>query len=461
MKSKLLIIILLCFFKTLTAQDTLQVTTEKSDFTPPQYSTAYDDVFMNKKETKWLVKVDALDFMLHLYNNDALDLRSSGKLPHLSVEFERKIKQNMSLNFGLHTNRGFAVSTLKAPLSLSVEPRYYFNMVNRIAAGKSGNNLNGTYLGLRTDVLLLRASNPRAIEPVNYGFMLNYGIQKRVFNNWYMGYQVGVGAANTTYSTSRRILLGDNTILNNQQWQSQWESKFTVGLAFGGNKREQANTCDLFRCFEEENSLWKFDIQNLIPRSVKGGFFNDRRSFKMGLSAAYERKIGQSSWSINTELRGSFFNEISFEEIVSPRTGKTFQTSFQRKNLNIGLSVEPRYYYNQKKRIAQGKSANNLSGNYFAVETSLNYVNYLYPEFGWWGPQNVVYNYVRFAPKWGMQRRLFKNGFFDFSVTPLEYFFQLKDSPFYKKGGHLNIYKDSDTQNIPMPKIDFKIGFAF
>jgi hypothetical protein len=120
MKSKLLIALFLGFSQLLVGQDSLKVETSQEAFTPPQYSTAYDDVFMNKKETKWLVKVDALDFMLHLYNNDALDLRSSGKLPHISVEFERKIKQNMSLNLGLHSNRGFAVSTFKAPLLLNL-----------------------------------------------------------------------------------------------------------------------------------------------------------------------------------------------------------------------------------------------------------------------------------------------------------------------------------------------------
>jgi hypothetical protein len=444
MKSKILTIIGLCFLKTLSAQDSLKVTTENNPFTPPQYSTAYDDVFMNKKDAKWLVKVDALDFMLHLYNNDALDLRSSGKLPHLRVEFERKIKENMSVNFGLHTNRGFAVSTFKAPLSLSVEPRYYFNMANRIAAGKSGNNLNGTYLGLRTDVLLLRASNPRAVEPVNYGFMLNYGIQKRVFNNWYMGYRVGVGVANTTYSTSRWVTLGADPTVNfdNHQWESRLESKFTIGLAFGGNKKEQANTCDLFRCFEEENSLWKFDIQNAIPSITQRKLFYTDSSFKMGLSAAYEHKIGQSSWSLNTELRGSYSTNSRQE--------------LPLKNVQVGLSLEPRYYYNQKKRIANGQSANNLSGNYFTVETSL---NYFYQHYDY-SPNAVVEGgKVRFAPKWGMQRRLFKNGFFDLSVTPLEYFLFLKDSPFYKKGGHLNMYKVYG--DIPMPKIDFKIGFAF
>lgn len=452
MKFKTLIIIFLCFSKALFSQDTLRVeTVVDSSFKTPQYVAAFDDVFLNKKETKWLLKVDALDFILQLYNNDRLDLRSSGKLPHLSVEFERKIKQNMSLNFGLHTNRGFAVSTFQAPLSLSVEPRYYFNMANRVAEGKSGNNLNGTYMGLRTDVLLLRASNPRAVEPVNYGFILNYGVQKRVFNNWYMGYQVGLGVANTTYSPSRWVTLGPDPNVNfdNHQWESRLENKFTVGLAFGGNKKEQPNTCDLFNCFEEERSLWKFDIQNIIPNTSKKGFFNDVNSFKMGLSAAYEHKIGQS-WSINTELSGAYSTSSRDELPI--------------KNVRVGLILEPRFYYNQKKRIANGKSANNLSGNYFTVETSLNYFNQEFYTIYSNSPGSVNTTRTleginaRFAPKWGMQRRLFKNGFFDLSVTPLELNIYTKGNFQYRKGTNLNFYTG---HSVPMPKVDFKIGFAF
>ncbi len=102
MKRKVLLINFLCVCSLVFAQDTLKVSTEQGTFTPPQYSTAYDDVFLNKKDTKWLLRVDALDFLLHLYNNDETDFRAVGRLPHFSVAFERKIKQNMSLNFGLH-----------------------------------------------------------------------------------------------------------------------------------------------------------------------------------------------------------------------------------------------------------------------------------------------------------------------------------------------------------------------
>jgi hypothetical protein len=447
MKFKTLIIIFLCFSKTLFSQDSLRVeTVVDSTFKPPQYVAAYDDVSLSHKEAKWLVKVDWMDYVLHLYNINAFDVRSSGKLPHLSVEFERKIKPNISLNFGLHTNKAFIVSTLKAPILLSVEPRYYFKMANRIAEGKSADNLNGSYIGLRTDFRVLKSENERYFEPINYGFMLNYGIQKRIFNNWYIDYHVGVGAANTTYGGARWQIIGGTgdpqTKVPNHQWESQLESKFTLGLAFGGGKKVQTNTCDLFRCFEEEKSLWKFDIQHLIPSIMKSRF-KDGSSFVMGLSAAYEHKIGQSSWSINTELGGHY--------ITNPPSSYN-----ALKNVHVGLALEPRFYYNQKKRIAKGLSANNLSGNYFSLETSVNYDNLKVLNAS---SQDIWESTVmRFAPKWGMQRRLFKNGFFDLSVTPLEFVAANKNTFLYGKS-NFHIYKLGG--NVQLPKIDFKIGFAF
>ena len=66
MKSKLFIITLLCFSKSLIAQDTLRVeTVVDSSFKTPQYVAAYDDVFLSHQETKWLVKVDFMGLLLN------------------------------------------------------------------------------------------------------------------------------------------------------------------------------------------------------------------------------------------------------------------------------------------------------------------------------------------------------------------------------------------------------------
>ena len=66
MNSKILIIIILCFAKIVTAQDTLRVeTVVDSTFRTPQYETVFDDVFLSHQEAKWLFKADFTGLLLN------------------------------------------------------------------------------------------------------------------------------------------------------------------------------------------------------------------------------------------------------------------------------------------------------------------------------------------------------------------------------------------------------------
>jgi hypothetical protein len=419
MKTKLLTIILLCFFKALIAQDTLQITTEKGDFITPQYSTAYDDVFMNKKETKWLLKLNLTPLI------NSLQI----------LNFEHKLGKNLSVNY--------ALGALKGKTLISVQPRLYFKNDTQNAV----NNLNGSYIGLNAMYALDDLGGEGKKNP-NWGLVLNYGLQKRVFNNWYIDYQVGVGMDKFNFNNNNPQTNDSHYWLHNT---------FTLGLAFGGGKKSSTNTCDLFNCFEEENSLWKFDFRNIYKRTPIFGY-------SININPEYERKIGQSSFSVNSSIGFGYYNYSSLE------------------GYGYGAAIEPRYYYNLKKRIANGKSANNLSGNYFSLNIGGGYTN--------WDSRNTsgtssnpIVQFSKFRgtryilePRWGIQRRLFKNGFVDLSVSPfhLEKILQAYDET--KKDGtvtksttvnryafkYFNFGNLNRLINLEQPpKVYFKIGFAF
>jgi Protein of unknown function (DUF3575) len=419
MKPKFLTIILLCFLKTLTAQDTLQVTTEKGDFTPPQYSTAYDDVFMNKKETKWLLKLN-LTPLIH---------------PLQILSLEHKLGKNLSVNY--------ALGALKGKTLISVQPRLYFKNDTQNAV----NNLNGSYIGLNAMYALYDLGGEGKKNP-NWGLVVNYGLQKRVFNNWYIDYQVGIGMDKFNFNNNNPKTNDSHYWLHNA---------FTLGLAFGGGKKSTTNTCDLFNCFEEENSLWKFDFRNIYKRVPTLGY-------EININPEYERKIGQSSFSVNTSINLGYYNYNSAD-------GYGFATA-----------LEPRYYYNLKKRIASGKSANNLSGNYISLNISAGYGNFSFMNTSRTFDSTVVqfskFHGTRYIiePRWGIQRRLFKNGFVDLSISPihLEKIFQTNDET--KEDGTVinsttvNRYavKYFNLTNLnrrislnQLSKVYFKIGFAF
>ena len=166
MKSKSLLIFLSFFTKTLVGQDSLKIeTVQDSAFTAPQYSSVYDDVFMNKKETKWLFKFDWMG------------LATSPQV----LNFEHKLSQNLSVNYSLgvvRSNSSAGDYSYNAVLEkryysdikyvIGVQPRWYFKDKN----SKSVSNLNGNYVGLNALYSLDNASESR----INWGLIASYGI---------------------------------------------------------------------------------------------------------------------------------------------------------------------------------------------------------------------------------------------------------------------------------------------
>jgi hypothetical protein len=134
-----------------------------------------------------------------------------------------------------------------------------------------------------------------------------------------------------------------------------------------------------------EETPWMFKLSLPIPggssyRTISS--INDNR-FNTGsvLGLFFERKIGKD-WSI--DMGASYLgtaNDISY----------------------FDLKIAPRWYYQMRKKIKEGKSGNHLSGNYFS--TGLVYQR-----------NTVSANWLTFFGEWGFQRRYLANGFLDFGL---------------------------------------------
>jgi hypothetical protein len=459
MKSTFIILVLMLISIPFFAQNT--ETTEVVDsFKTPQYEVVYDDVFLSKKETKWLFKVDALGMinLNKIYNPTYVNLSVNDFKPRLKIEFEHKLFSNLSINYsaGVIFNNisRYNISKTYNDYVLGIEPRWYFKKKKMDTNGKTINNLNGNYISLNgfhsINDLIENSEYRFTNKTLNWAIIASYGIQKRIFNHTYVDYQIGFGMG--------RNNLSDNVRFHSLDINYWLHNKFTLGLAFGGGKKSKTNTCDLFRCFEEEKRLWKIDIRN-IYKNEGDNLYN------ISFNPEYEQKIGNSAFSINT---GIGLNYRRYKNIY----------------LDYGIkgTFEPRYYYNLKKQIAQGKSANNLSGCYFSIQLSggynqfINTFSYRYstltdPTINTFdGSEQKDINYT-IEPKWGIQKRLFKNGFMDlsFSILKFEKLFRTVE---YNINGIItksNIdnsneknfqFLNSDS-SIPLPNIYFKIGFAF
>ena len=139
------------------------------------------------------------------------------------------------------------------------------------------------------------------------------------------------------------------------------------------------------RATVEETSMFKVGLSNLGFGSYYG--------LSMGLKIAYERKIN-----------------VPFSVLLQYRHQMSGWTSN-----GIGLDAALRYYYSLPRRIKRGKNANNLSANYFSLQSN-----------NAWGAKyildglNSVRDGTRFSTSvsllYGIQRRLGKRGFVDVNL---------------------------------------------
>ena len=424
MKLRLITFSLFLFINTIIAQQ--QTTTEVQDsFKTPQYEVVYDDIFLSKKETKWLLKVDFLPLL------NALNEFVAGR-QGLGLEFERKIGKHFSLNTGLFADNNIFDSDFSHTVALLVEPRYYFK--------NNSKNLNGEFISLRAELaknLLMRHENYFSTVDLS----LNVGTQRRLYNNWYANFQGGISYIKRNNPVSREWGYGETEKIG-------FRSDFTIGLAFGGGKKSTIQSCDVFKCFEEEKSLFKIDMRGLLID------VNGKNIYAQPI-IAYERKLNES-WSINQDLRFYIY--------------KYFEVPNLRNDFRVTYNIEPRYYYNMKKRIAQGKSANNLSGNYFSLATGYNYR--FMKSGGIINTKDVnirenTRHFIAFIPKYGIQRRIFNRGFVDISFAPFQ-FYSFKECSFQEYGEVGNTRTETGCSDWSFgtgvnvqPAFDFKIGFAF
>ncbi len=470
MKFNYLVIIALCCFNLLKAQDSLKVETATDTFKPVRYVITYDDIYMDQKNTKWLLKVDALGLLGPVLGNDHTQ-RPYG------IEFERKLGKELSLNIGVSTNTNLisfanGVNDLTT-IKYSIEPRWYLGMKKGIDAGERGNNLNGQYVSLKagfyqniedySSIICLGGGCPlfNLNNLPQYSISANYGIQKRVFNNWYINYNIGLGVeVEKIYKQDFWSILPEPKMKPSLIIQNQ----VTLGLAFGGTKRQKLNKCEFYRCFEEETTLWKVDLKNVL-----GEFLEDKTL--MGLGLAYERKIYNSAFSINSEVKGFSKSESIRNFIDNDRFIYGFSEHFPRglnggfssngngqvNNYGASLSIEPRWYFNLKRRIAKGKSVNNLSGSYLSIEFRHDLAQFDFKNIRiGTGDKSFSQNSTFILPKIGLQKRIFKNGYFDLNLSPLWYGNSII------KGDNGSVGK----RQTPISKhdglwLDFELGLAF
>jgi hypothetical protein len=431
----LFILGMLCVLGSLSAQDDeLQIEhrQERDSFVAPSFANMQDYLFMQQVETRSLWKVPLIGSNSSTGFGFAALHFNYGDFPpsNFFVEYERKLNDYFSINTGLvlSGSLGYDDFTLDQ-IGLNLEPRWYLGMRRKIAEGKSANNLSGNYLGLQLSAFRDRANGNFFPGDNGVAALLNFGVQRRVLRRGYFSFRAGLGAG---YSENVVVdgKVNEQGFITELEYDDRWRAVFqaevTYGVAFGKGRPEEGRLCDVLMCFQEEQQLFKINVANLINGLSRYGYSGR-------LSVAFEQKLGASAFSVQLDITGNY--------AYSNGIFNTLHYAF----LDIGF--EPRYYYNLKKRIAQGKSGNNLFANYFTLRTS--YVN----THERWSPKTVSEpfeyrdGYVLLTPAWGFQRRIFKKGYVGYQ---------------FGIGYGRNVRKNSESSSFIFDfRSDFRFGLAF
>jgi hypothetical protein len=385
MKFKTLIIVFLCFSKLLFSQDSLRVeTVVDSSFSPPQYVGAYDYVFTMKEPRRQLFKIN---------------IAMGPSILREGFSYEQKIGKAFSLQANLelireqNTAKGLESFLFKEAESLdtinfssqkrfNIEPRWYFNMKRDMREGLIADNLNGSYIGMKVGNEWWRGYDDKTLKRLTTELV--YGFQRRILTNQYIDFNIGLGYG-----------------FGESNWSS-WILNYQLNYGVLFDKRswgEKPKNCDALQCFEEENKLLKIDILNLVQSLTENGYSGTT-------SIEYERKIGHSVWSVNSEVQLGYDNSKNIGNQNKRSIGYQFK-----------IAAEPRVYFQLKERIANGESANNLSGNFFGL--NLGFTNSEKTITNKFLPANDAYDHQRFVSAafvFGNQTRLLNQLFLGYRM---------------------------------------------
>jgi hypothetical protein len=315
---------------------------------PTKYLTPMQYAFMFHEETPWMIKGSIINtgFSNPYYSTSDNDL---------VIGFERRIKGALTANLSANVLR-----YLNEPSSgnISASLRYYYTMKARKEKENIPFNLSGNYVEAGVDFSFFERQHGNYFTPGNdFDLFDNTNMQPTYFVKWgmqrrYLKYgfvDIGVMASYKRFPLRYGASYGN----------IRFNSTTSFGIAFAKDKSNlnKGKLCSVIKCYEEQKSALKLDASGLLNVNVNK--YSGRVNFQPEIS--YERKIGESIFSINNTVQLSLGSN----------------TDVNSTNLSYGAeyTLETRMYFNLRRRIQKGKTGNGLSANYISLGVFNNYAN--------------------------------------------------------------------------------------
>ncbi len=349
-----------------TESDTIGIRTDSAII----YLTPMEYAFMMHEETFWLFKANVIlkDGYRERY--------------YLNIGIERRIAPSFSLNFEIDQSAYETQDEYHIPyngIQSILEARWYYRLNKRVKQKNVARNMSDNYLSLGLGYTHIIRKKENDFISV----YAKWGLQRRFlkYGHTDIGIKAGVGfPLNNNYSP----FFVFNTFVN-----------FGVAFTKDRYKLDREKLCPVLKCYEADKFLIKSNLSSLISASL----FNRYTIIEIAPHIAFERKIGHSSFSVNTELQPVF----GYSKMYDVNQDRYYEGIFW----TAKLLLEGRWYYNLKRRILKGKTGNGLSASYIAVGGSYNYYKPKY-ELGYFRPDVYITT--------GWQRLFSKHLYFDINI---------------------------------------------
>lgn len=351
-----------------------------------------------KERFGWL-KIDLID----LYPRFVTPVN---ELPFsMSITFEHSLKKGLSINgfVGLNKDRYIFSDPNNSdyvPLAIywGVEPRCYYQ--------KSSDLLKGRYFGVRLQGDYRSSSwyNYNIQDPLDSyitGISLLHGHQHSVGNTGFFNLSYG---GKVFFGNKPFPFEGDNGEITHRSmdfWGVTPYYKMDLGFAFLFQKNQKEESLrGVIRTDLKEKALFKVNMLDLF-RFVEFSPMLDKISGKLDIGFEFKPFM---ALSINTYLA---YQPLWYRNKSANGRSGSLHT--------IDIEIAPRWYFTQKRRILRAKSGNNLSGDYITSG-----FRYRFQGGDLDGLGMAVGVNERHAPSvfaaYGIQRRIFKQGFFDINL---------------------------------------------
>ena len=304
-------------------------TTSKTD-TLIKYLTPMEYAFMMHEQTSWLVKIGVIS-------------KSYGMENFYYAAFEKRIAPSFTLNFSV--DYGIYKEDESSGFQFSLESRWYYRLNKRIKERQTARNMSDNYVALGLSYTLFTEEHPEVEN--YYSFYAKWGMQRRFLKHGYVDFSIKTG-------------LGLPVVDGSPKPSFTFSTNTNLGIAFTKDryKLNHEKLCPVLKCYSSEKYVFKTNLNGLLYLS----YANYRKSLYFTPSLSFERKIGNSPFSINTTLI-AFFNHLD----------DTHYGGYKWTYYGAELSLESRWYYNLRRRILKGKTGNGLSANYIALGGAYRY----------------------------------------------------------------------------------------